>query len=154
GTFQIARPRGTGRFLRQEIYLEALGTSVLFAAPRVLSLTMKTDAITVDSTAAMWGPPGMTSAQYTVESELEAPGPRRGPPLRVWLDPVDRDRYLQLPAVARRVVALGRDIVVGSSDDYEAATRLTDYLATRYRYTTVLARTTDLPPVEEFLFVR
>ena len=154
GTFQIARPRGTGRFLRQEIYLEALGTSVLFAAPRALSMTIKTDTLIVDGAAAIWAPPGLTSAQYTVQSELEPPGPRRGPPFRVWLDPVERDRYLQLPSVAPRVAALGREIAAGSRDDYEAAARLTDHLATKYRYTTVLARTTDLPPVEEFLFAR
>src|SRR5439155_25986835 len=148
------RPRGTGRFLRQEIYLEALGTSVLFAAPRALSMTIKTDTLIVDGAAAIWAPPGLTSAQYTVESELEPPGPRRGPPFRVWLDPVERDRYLQLPSVAPRVAALGREIAAGSRDDYEAAARRTDHFATEYRYTTVVARTTDLPPVEEFLFAR
>jgi hypothetical protein len=42
----------------------------------------------------------------------------------------------------------------GSRDPYEAAVRLNYFLSSQYKYTLALKRTTQLEPLEEFLFVR
>src|SRR5207247_347928 len=44
GQFDVARYRGTGTLLVQEIYLEPLGTEIVFAAPRLLRLAVRTDS--------------------------------------------------------------------------------------------------------------
>ena len=53
-----------------------------------------------------------------------------------------------------RIADLAREITAGSASDHEAARRLTVWLGRNLTYTRVLERTTALPPVEEFLFVR
>ena len=40
GQVSLGRPRGTGYLITQEIYLEPIGTEVLFAAPRLLGVTV------------------------------------------------------------------------------------------------------------------
>ena len=145
-----------GPVLTQEIYLEPIGSEMIFAAPRVLRLHVRSDFLMVDDLGNIGVPAPSARLGYTVESEPEVSDPRqadvaetRGLPDPRWLA-----RYTQLPQVAPRVVGLAREITAGSADRYEAAQRLTAWLAGNLRYTRVLQRTTDLPPVEEFLFVQ
>jgi hypothetical protein len=69
-------------------------------------------------------------------------------------DPRWRERYLQLPPLAPRIRALAEEVTAGSADQWEAAQRLTAHLSAAFRYTRVLRRTTELDPVDEFLFVQ
>jgi protein-glutamine gamma-glutamyltransferase len=153
GTFELARPRGTGAVLRQEIYLEPLGTPVLFAAPRVLRLGLRTDAVTVGADDSVSVASPAARLRYTVDSELEPPVVPGAGARHDVLDGAARARYLQLPSIAPRVRALAEEVAGGAPDAATAASRLASFLAGRYRYTRVLARSTSLPPVEEFLFV-
>ena len=66
--------RQVGRFLRQEVFLEPIASELVFAAPRVLRLTLAANSflamddmgtVSVSSTGAR--------LRYTVESELEGP---------------------------------------------------------------------------------
>ncbi len=154
GAFVLASPRGAGGLLAQEIYLEPLGTDMIFAAPRLIRLRLRADTVSIDSAGAV--SVAMTAArlQYLVESEVDTGAPRPSRmPRDDRLDENARLRYLQLPVLAPRVRGLARDVTAGSRDAYEVAERLTTFLSTRFRYTHVLERQTDLPPVEEFLFV-
>jgi transglutaminase-like putative cysteine protease len=151
GTFEISRPRGGGVLLAQEIYLEPIGTDVVFGAPRMLRLALRVDTITVDSASSVSVGTAAARLRYIVESELEPAMPRRAPNRR--LDDDDRTRYLQLPPLASRIAALAGEVTRGSADGYDAAKRLTAHLSAHYRYSLALERTTGLPPVEEFLFV-
>jgi transglutaminase-like putative cysteine protease len=152
GTFDLGRPRG-GLLFAQEIYLEPIGSEVVFGAPRILRVALRADHVTVDSAGSVAVASAAARLRYVVESELEGLSPRRATSRREVLDEDDRQRYLQLPALAPRVPALAREATAGASEPFEVATRLTNHLATQFRYTRALERTTELSPVEEFLFV-
>jgi protein-glutamine gamma-glutamyltransferase len=152
GSFELAHLRGAGLLLAQEIYLEPIGSEVIFGAPRMWRLRARSDTVTVDEAGAVWVASAAARLRYDVESELEGSPSRRALVRREPLDPRAQARYLQLPDLSSRVGELAATVTGGSRDQFEAALRLTDYLATQYRYTRALERTTDLPPVEEFLF--
>ena len=145
-----------GPVLAQEIYLEPIGSEMIFGAPRVLRLFGRSDFVTIDDLGNIAVPVPSARLSYTVESEPEPGDPRRlhVAEAREPTEPRWLVRYTQLPELAPRVVELAREITAGSADRYEAAVRLSEWLAGNLRYTRVLQRTTDLPPVEEFLFVQ
>jgi transglutaminase-like putative cysteine protease len=145
-----------GPVLTQEIYLEPIGSEMIFGAARVLRLTTRSDLVTLDDLGNIAVPAPSARLSYTVESEPEVGDPRRAnladarqPPDPRWLA-----RYTQLPPLAPRIAALAREITAGSADHWEAATRLSAWLGRELRYTRVLGRSTSLPPLEEFLFVQ
>jgi transglutaminase-like putative cysteine protease len=157
GDFLLGLPRGTGRILVQDIYLEPLGTPVIFAAPRPLSLRLRAgDTLAVDDMGSLSLPLARARLRYTVVSEVERVPPNRPHPRRAPgpLDPETAARYLQLPPLPERIAALARQVSAGAVDSHDAAVRLTEHLIREYRYTLLLDRRTALDPVDEFLFVR
>lgn len=152
GVVRVGAPRGTGRIVTQEIFLEPIGTDVIFAAPRVLTVQLSAPGLLVDDTGGLSVAAPAARLRYTVESELEQPV-RGGAGGRV-LDVASRERYLQLPPLPARVPALARRVTTGSADGHEAARRLTEFLARELRYSLTQARTQHLDPLEDFLFVR
>jgi transglutaminase-like putative cysteine protease len=155
GQWIIGPYRGTGPILRQEVYLEPLGSQVLFAAPRALRFSVRADEMTVDDMGSVAVSSAASRLHYVVESELEADRGRFH--AGGWSRPVDaatRARYLELPPLPPRIEALARKVAGDLADPAAAAARLSEHLATTYRYTLVLDRTTTLDPVDEFLFVR
>jgi len=154
--FRLADFRGRGRILRQEFYLEPIGTDIIFAAPRIMRLEARVLEITVDDTGSVFIAAPAARLHYLVESELE--GARPAGVTDAWGyapagDPAFA-RYLQLPLLPERIPALAREVTAGSRNPYEAALRLSEYLAREFAYTLALERRTALPPLEEFLFVR
>jgi transglutaminase-like putative cysteine protease len=151
--FALASPRGRGPIVRQEIYLEPIGTDIVFAAPRALRMDLRTGVINMDDMGVVTVPVEAARLHYTVESELELPPP---PGTHVaaagaTLSAEDRHRYLQLPPVSSGIPRLAREVAAGSADPYEAATRLTRFLSRSYRYS--LSKTeTAQAPLDEFLF--
>jgi hypothetical protein len=153
GEFHLDVSRGSGAVLVQEIYLEPLGTDVIFAAPRVLRLDLRTDRIAVDDMGSVSVMTGAARLHYTAVSEVGEL--RRGAPAgRERLSPVERVRYLQLPPLPTRIGDLAREVTAGSRDPAETALRLTGYLSRQFQYTLSLGRQTALDPLDEFLFVR
>jgi transglutaminase-like putative cysteine protease len=149
GRFELARRRDTGPVLLQEIYLEPFGADALFAAPRPLRLELRASAIVVDDMGGVSAPSAAARFRYVVESELPGAGGRERP-----LSGEARARFLALPPLPARVRGLALDVTQGARAPRDAARALTSYLATRYRYSRALRRTTALDPVEEFLFVQ
>ena len=154
GPFAVNRYRG-GSVLPQEIYLEPIGSDMVFGAPRVLRVHARSDFMTLDDLGNVSVPVPTGRLRYMVESEMETDvdGPRVGDVV-MPADPRWRARYLQLPPLPARVRTLAREVTAGSADPREAARRLTTHLSTQFRYTRVLERTTTLDPVDEFLFVQ
>ena len=156
GDFGVGLPRGTGPVLRQEIFLEPMGTDAVFGAPRVIRVEMASPGLVVDDMGGLSTSNASGRLHYTVESEVETLGrpsvsaARPAPPL----GPAERARFLQLPAVSPDVARLAREAAGGATDPAIAAQRVGAYLSTRYRYTLALRRETARPPLEEFLFVR
>jgi transglutaminase-like putative cysteine protease len=153
--FAVHRYYG-GPVLTQEIYLEPIGSEMVFGAPRVLRWFGRSDFVTLDDLGNIAVAAPAARLNYIVESEPEPTDPRAAevPEARQPLEPRWLARYTQLPALAPRVVDLAREVTAGSADQYEAAFRLSAWLGRNMRYTRALSRTTDLPPVEEFLFVQ
>ncbi len=156
GGFDVGLLRGSGQYLRQEVFLEAIGSEAVFAAARVLRLTMPASVVAVDDMGAVSVSSLGASLRYTVESELDGPIvqgsaiTRPAPPL----DLPQRERYLQLPTLAPSVPALARQVAAGSLDPAEVAGRLEAFLLRQFRYTLDIQRVSRLDPLEEFLFVR
>jgi protein-glutamine gamma-glutamyltransferase len=154
GSFEVARHRGGGLMVTQEIYLEPIGTDVIFGAPDVLGVSVRSDIVMVDDAGSVMVPGALARLEYVVHSEVDPmPGRRATSRPPEPLDDEDRARYLELPPLEPRVWALAREIVGQGSDPAERARRLTAHLSARYRYTRALERRTVLSPVEEFLFV-
>jgi hypothetical protein len=152
--FRVGVAHGRGRLLTQEIYLEPIGTDIVFAAPTALRVDLRAETLVVDDMGSLSTGSAAARLHYTVHSEVSedpVPRPAGGAPR---LGRRDLARYLQLPVLPARIPALARGVTAGSRDRGEAAARLTDFLAREYRYTLALERGTTLDPVDEFLFVR
>jgi transglutaminase-like putative cysteine protease len=154
--FRVGAFRGRGPLLTQEVFLEPIGTEVIFVAPRALRLEARAPEITLDDMGAITVPSASARLHYRVESELETPPPPGGLRWEGRLPPDDPAvaRYLQLPPLAPRIPALARQVAAGSRNALEVARRLTDHLSREYRYSLALERKSSLPPLEDFLFVR
>ena len=153
GLVRVGTPRGGGRILTQEIFLEPIGTDVIFAAPRALTIRLAAAGVLVDDTGGLSVAAPAARLSYTVDSELEAPMRAGGASARA-LDEAARERYLQLPALPARVPALARRVTAGSVDAGETARRLTEFLRRDFRYSLTQTRTPGTDALEDFLFVR
>ena len=154
GQFEVSWFRGLGPLVAYEVYLEPLGTDVLFAPPRVLRLGARTDTIVVDDMGSISVPAPSARLQYVVQSELEREDFTERVEHVEALDQAALARYLQLPPLPPRIRALAQEVTAGSRDQVTAAQKLVEHLSTRFQYTRVLERQTTLDPLEEFLFVR
>lgn len=156
GDFWIGTPRGTGPILTQQVFLEPIGTDVVFAAPRAIRFRIRAPSIEVDDMGSVSVRAPMARLSYTVDSELPLlPDSGRMPRVAAPpLEPAVAARFLQLPPLAPRIAELARRVAAGSRDPYDVAHRLTRYLSTEFRYTLMLERQTNLEPIDEFLFVR
>jgi protein-glutamine gamma-glutamyltransferase len=152
GEFGIALPESASPLLRQEIYLEPIGTDALFGAPRVLRMELGAPALVMDDMAGLSTSHAPSRLHYLVESEVESPSRPGRPP--VPLSSAERIRYLQLPTLSPEVARLAHEIRAGAPDPETTVQRISAHLSTSYRYTLALKRQTSRPPLEEFLFVR
>ena len=132
--------------LRQEMFLEPMGTETIFAQSPPVRLTVE-GAIRLDDAGGLSAPAARARLTYTVESALGARITER-------LGPVARARYLQLPQLAPRIRTLARTITTDATTDLQRAERLAGWLSRELRYSLDLERRTALEPLEEFLFVR
>jgi len=157
GDMVLGAYRGMGPIVSHEIFLEPIGTEVIFGAPRMLRLGLHAPAAAIDDAGGVTVTVPAARLHYTVESELELVSPRAAAMANRALREEDRTAlasYLRLPPLGARVAALAREQSAGSVGPYDAAQRVTRFLSDRYRYTMSLERRTTLDPVEEFLFER
>ena len=155
GQFLLGMPLGRGPIVRQDIYLDPIGTDIVFAAPRALRMDLRAGGLNADDMGSLSVPNASARLHYQVESELElSPTPFatvRG--AAAELSGVARNRYLQLPPLSPSVARLAREVTAGSHEPYEAAVKLNHFLSSRFRYTLAKPQT-SLEPLDEFLFVR
>jgi transglutaminase-like putative cysteine protease len=155
GQFQVGRPFGRGPVLKQDIYLDPIGTDIVFAASRPLRIDLSAGAVSVDDMGTLSVPTESARLHYRAESELEGPPASIGMSSRERLEFSHRDRrrYLQLPPLSPGIAALARQVTAGSREPYEAARKLSAFLSSRFRYTLAKPQTA-FEPLEEFLLVR
>ena len=154
GHFSLGAPAGRGPVVKQDIYLDPIGTDVVFAAPRALRIDLSSGGLSVDDMGSLSALNASGRLRYQVESELEiASGRTATAGAEPELTPAMRARYLQLPAMSPSILRLAQQVTAGSSDPYDAAVRLNNHLLTRFKYTLAKPQTA-LDPLDEFLFVR
>jgi transglutaminase-like putative cysteine protease len=155
GPFLLGTPLGRGPIVRQDIYLDPIGTDIVFAAPRALRMDVRAGGLNGDDMGSLSVPNASARLHYHVESELESsPAPFatvRG--AAAELSGAARNRYLQLPPLSPGVARLAREVTAGSHEPYESAVKLNHFLSSRFRYTLAKPQT-SLEPLDEFLFVR
>jgi transglutaminase-like putative cysteine protease len=137
--------RAEGRLVKQEIFLEPIGTETLFAAPRVLRVGLGNALVSIDDTGSVSVPTPASRLTYTAESVVAGHTPER-------LTGSAAARYLQLPPLDSRIPSLAREITAGADGPVAAGAALVDFLHRRFTYSLTLERRTTLPPLEEFLF--
>ena len=152
GDFGVALPETGAPVLRQEIYLEPIGTDALFGAARVVRMELRAPSLVVDDMGGLSTSHAPARLHYLVESEVESPD-RRARSVAP-LSAAERGRYLQLPALSPEMARLAHEVRAGAPDPQTTAQRIGAHLSTSYRYTLALKRQTGRPPLEEFLFVR
>jgi hypothetical protein len=157
GDFGIGLPRGTGPILRQEIFLEPMGTDAVFGAPRVIRVEMPSPSLVADDMGGLTTSSASGRLHYVVESEVETGG-RSSMSRARPAPPRPRDGADPLPPAARGIAGDRAPGPRGGRGRHPipptAARRISAYLSTHYRYTLALRRETARPPLEEFLFVR
>lgn len=153
--FELGVPLGQGAIVKQDIYLDPIGTDIVFAAPRALRMDLGGGAVSVDDMGSLSVPNVSARLHYQVESELEMPPASFTSVLGTGtrLSGPARNRYLQLPPLSPGIARLTREVTRDSRDPYEAARKLNHFLSSRFRYTLAKPHTA-LDPLEEFLFIR
>ena len=73
--YRVGPYRGRGPLLVQEVFLEPIGTEIIFAAPRALRLETRAAEITLDDMGSIAVPSPSARLHYRVDSELETPPP-------------------------------------------------------------------------------
>jgi transglutaminase-like putative cysteine protease len=160
GTFTVRHvssrsPRPLGQIIRQTILLEALDTTVLFAAPYPESISGQFLAIQSDPTGAIYLPFSVSARlEYTVHSRPTpvAPADLQFQPA-VYTE-VFAQHFLQLPESSERVGALAQEITRSKTSAYEKAQAIEAYLSRNYRYSLDISPAVQTRPLEEFLFER
>jgi transglutaminase-like putative cysteine protease len=157
----VVRPEGNRRQaslsepLRQDILLEALDTSVLFAAPFAESLSGEFAGMQLDSTSGLHLPyPSTSRMRYSVMSRDHRILPSEQHSADLDYAPMIRDRYLQLPQHSDRIAELTRMVTRDSVTPSEKATAVLRHLLSNYGYSLEADTAISNHPIDDFLFTR
>jgi len=144
-------------YLTAEVFLEPMGTDVLFAAPRLRMVQGGLPRPSVDVSGGITLPsPPTTRIRYQAVSQPERV---RDDILMRAVQPADyppdvRETYLQVPRLAPRIRELAETLAEGTKTPIEVVRKVETYLAGNLRYSLDLGQDTGLDPLEDFLFVR
>ena len=146
---------GLSEPLRQDILLEALDTSVLFAAPFAEYVSGDFIGIHVDSMTGLHLPYASSSRiRYSVVSREHRLSSEDRTAAELEYASAIRDRYLQLPEGSDQVRDLARRVTVSAVTPHERITAVLTHLLSGYQYSLDAETTTSLHPIDDFLFRR
>jgi hypothetical protein len=146
---------GLSEPLRQDILLEALDTSVLFAAPFAEYVSGDFIGIHIDSMTGLHLPYTSSSRiRYSVVSREHRLSPEDRTAAALEYASAIRDRYLQLPEGSDQVRDLARRVTVSAVTPHESITAVLTHLLSGYQYSLDAETTTSLHPIDDFLFRR
>ena len=157
GHFPVTPLRRGVTILITEVFLEPIGTEVLFGLPRVIAVQGPFASLARDAGGSLilTGPPSSRIRYLTVsqpehfsEEQLRRPAGLGDYP------PEIREKYLQLPKLSSRLRALAQELAAGSPAPYETVRRVGEYLSQNLRYSLDIRRESNLDPLDEFLFQR
>jgi protein-glutamine gamma-glutamyltransferase len=160
GTFVVRsggnrNPVGLSEPLRQDILLEALDISVLFAAPFVELVSGDFTGMQLDSMTGLHLPyPSTSRIRYSVVSREHRNLPEEKSSVVLEYASAIRDRYLQLPNGSERIEELSRRVTDEAATPFDKATAVLEHLLSNYSYSLEAETTTSSHPIDEFLFTR
>ena len=140
-------------WLNQTFFVEALSTNVIFAARRVLAVSIDVGHLERDPAGNLYADSHiLKKLRYEAISDAIRPNPGNISDLI----PIPQDiltRYLQLPPEDSRVLDLARQVTRTSKYRYSKAMALERYLQSNYRYSFLLRATPNSKdPLAMFLF--
>ena len=160
GTF-VVRSRGTrpsgslSAPLRQDILLEALDTSVLFAAPTAESISGEFPTVQVDTMGGLHLPfPSTSRIRYSVTSQARQMMPDEQSALILDYPEAIRGQYLQIPRISEQVAELADSVAREATSPYAKVLAILQHLTQSYQYSLDVETSTIEHPIEDFLFVR
>jgi protein-glutamine gamma-glutamyltransferase len=160
GTF-LARPIGSHpsvsqpKTVRQDILLEVLDTTVLFAAPVVELVSGEFLTLQADAMDGLHLPvPSSSRIRYSVTSHLpQFAENERTASLLAYPDSI-RFHYLQVPMGSQQVADLAHRVTQQAAAPFEQMLAIQRHLLENYRYSLESDMATLDYPLEEFLFTR
>jgi protein-glutamine gamma-glutamyltransferase len=140
-------------WLNQTFFVEALSTDVIFAASRVLAVSLDVGHLKRDPAGNLYTDSHtLKKLRYAAISDAIRPNPGNISDLI----PIPQEiltRYLQLPPEDSRVMDLARQVTRNCKDRYSKAMALERYLRSNYRYSSLLRGTPNSKdPLAMFLF--
>ncbi len=141
--------------LRQDILLEALDTSVLFAAPFAEFITGEFPGVQADGMTGLHLPfPVSSRIRYSVTSRERHVIADEQIAQGLDYSGSIRDRYLQLPELSGRMAELAQQVAGTAATPYDKTIAIRHHLLTSYRYSLDTGTTVSTRPIEDFLFTR
>jgi transglutaminase-like putative cysteine protease len=160
GTFVVrsggTRPTGYPPFLlRQDILLESLDTSILFAAPTAESISGEFPAVQADTMGGLHLPfPSTSRIRYSVTSQARQMMPdEQSAPKLDYPEAILR-HFLQVPRVSDQVADLAQNVAGKAETPYGKVLAIQQHLTQSYRYSLDVETSTVEHPLEDFLFIR
>lgn len=148
-------PEGVFTPIQQDILLEALDTSVLFAVPFAEYVSGDFAGVQSDSMTALYLPsPTSSRIRYTVISRRYEIAQSERTASALDYPRSVLDRYLQLPELSERVVELSHQVVRQAATPYDRIMAIQQHLLRNYQYSLDVETTTSLHPLEDFLLTR
>jgi transglutaminase-like putative cysteine protease len=140
----------------QNILLEALDTSVLFAVPQPVSLSGDFVAVQSDSMGVLYLPFAASAGrvQYSVHSRPPHVLPAEASAATLLYPEIVRRQYLQLPSLRPEIAKLAGDITRAGRTTYESVLLIKHHLLGNYRYSLEIGPGSSSSPLEDFLFIR
>jgi hypothetical protein len=157
GTYLLAPYPWGAPLLTYEIFLDPIGTEVLFGASQLMAIQGPLPALHLDGARAVSLPsPPTTRIRYQAVTKIERfPGAALRWPVREGEYPREiRETFLQLPPLSARLQALADTLAAGAASPLEVAHRVESYLAQNLQYSLELRPESGLDPLDEFLFER
>jgi transglutaminase-like putative cysteine protease len=154
GLFQVQRSLTERKFVKQIIYLEPIGSRVIFGAYKPYLVSGTFTYLLHDMTDTLYLITNSTQRRsYTVYSILPSYSPQALRTASSTYSWEVREKYLQLPRFfTPRIRQLALEITANSSTIYDKAEKIESYLRGHYTYTTDLSTTYSRNPLESFLF--
>jgi len=141
--------------LRQDILLEAVDTSVLFASPFPEYISGDFAGVQTDTMTGLHLPyPPVARHRYSVTSrEIRVIADDQTASNLEYSDAI-RNRYIQLPELSSQVPDLARRVTADARTPYDKMQAVYRHLLNGYRYSLDIETTSSATPIDDFLFTR
>jgi transglutaminase-like putative cysteine protease len=151
-----SHPSGSlSRTIRQDILLETLDTSVLFAAPFADLVNGEFLTVQADAMSGLHLPfPPSSRIRYSVISQIpQLVADERTASVLTYPD-IIRSHYLQVPVGSEQVADLAHRVIQQVVTPFGQTLAIQQHLLENYRYSLEADTATLSHPLEEFLFTR